>query len=154
MSSPSPRSCKAVRHWISNVIQQLADAIDCDAHCLPSVPDRIPVLRGNTRARRLDNDAVHHMAVKVVQQKQARSATSYVKASGCALAESTARDQHKKTMSNYHWNGARDFNKVSQISLAADCSRLGGQETLTCGVYSWRLDKAMWLPPQALIFVM
>lgn len=151
LSSPSFRSCKAVRHWVSNVIKQLADAIDCEVHSLPSVPDRIPVLRGNTRARRLDNDAVHHMAVKVVQQKQARSATSYVKASGCVLAEGTARDQHKKTMSNYHWNGARDFHKVSQISLAADCSRLGGQETLTCGVYSWRLDKAMWLPPQAFI---
>lgn len=141
--------CDIVQQWLRAIIDRIASAID--EHVLtaewPATPDKIPVMRGRCQAMRLDTVATKHVAVTVVRSGKSRSSIAYAKATDI-MKRRTAGSQIEKQLANYLFTGCKSFHGQQQLSLTYDCSTCSRQETMALGVYSHRLNKVMWLPPQ------
>lgn len=100
--------CPRVAEWLHCCIVRLAEVLDKGAGGFSDKVERLLVLRGAVRARRLDAELVDHMAVQVVQDKRQKSATAYAREAQ-TFSEATARAQQRRVMANYLWNIAKVF---------------------------------------------
>jgi len=148
--------CVAQRQWRAEVVAELAAAIDCTVmEAVSADPTGMPVLVSPKKARRLTavSRAVVGLGLSVSDGKKVFSID--------AQRDKTQEAAERSQMSAYLHDGAAALDGEDQVGCTVDCSSVKPSELLTLALTSQTskspggaaAEYAMWLPPQAILFV-